>query len=95
MVTMKNTSAGFETMALAEITAYPFGFILYFDPSETWDYHGTDITACVDCKYDEKCDVSMPWKIEEMNDVLPESYRSRDQIMRCFENNKERCKDDE
>lgn len=88
MVSMKSTPAGIATMALAEITAYPFGFILYLDPSETWDYQGTDITACVDCGYDDKCDISMPWKIEEMNDIFPESYRSRDEIRKSFEKNK-------
>ena len=89
MVTVKNTSSGMESMALAEITAYPFGFILYINPSETWDYHGTDITEFADCGYDDKRDVSMPWKIEEMNDIFPESYRSKEEIRKCFEKNEE------
>ena len=38
MVSMKSTSVGIETMARAEITADPFGFILYRDLSETGDY---------------------------------------------------------
>lgn len=93
MVSMKSTPAGIETMALAEITAYPFGFVLYIDPSETWDYQGTDITDCADCGYDDKCDISMPWKIEEMNDIFPECYRSRDEIIRHREEIQNSLKD--
>lgn len=93
MASMKFTNAGIESMALVEITAYPLGFILYFNPSETWGYSGTDITACADCGYDDKCDISMPWKVEEMNDIFPESYRSREEIRKCFEENKERNED--
>jgi hypothetical protein len=81
-------------MALAEITAYPFGFILYFDPTETWHYHGIDITPLVDCGYNDICDISMPWKVQEMNDIFPESYRSKDQIIQCIKNNKEQQKNE-
>ena len=92
MVSMKSTPVGIEIMTLAEITAYPFGFILYLDPFETWDYKGTDITACADCGYDDRCNISMPWKIEEMNDIFPESYRSREEIIELFNENRERKK---
>lgn len=27
-----------EFIALSEITAYPLGFILYFNPTDTWEY---------------------------------------------------------
>jgi len=92
IVSAKSTSAGMEMMALSEITAYPFGFILYFDPTETWHYHGIDITPLVDCGYNDICALSMPWKVKEMNDIIPESYRSKDQIEQCIKKNKERCK---
>ena len=77
---LKKTSAGLESMILSEITAYPFGFILYFNPTETWDYKGTDITECADFGYDDKADILFPWKIEEMNDHFPEVFRSCDTI---------------
>ena len=72
----------FKTMTLSEITAYPFGFVLYLDASTTWDYHGIDITSFADFVYDDIRDVTMPWKIEEMNDIFPELYRSREEIMK-------------
>jgi hypothetical protein len=94
IVSMKSTSAGMEMMALSEITAYPFGFILYFDPTESWHYHGIDITPLVDYGYNDICDISMLWKVEEMNDIIPESYRSKDQIKQCIKNNMERCENE-
>ena len=78
-----------ESMALAEITAYPLGFILYFDPTETWNYQGTDITECADYQYDDKADVIFPWVIKEMNDIYPETFRSRDEIRECMKKNQE------
>ena len=85
MVVMKNSMIGFEIMALSEITAYPFGFILYFDPTETWDYKGTDITELADCSFDDVATIHLPWIIEEMNDVFPESYRSKEEIRAAME----------
>ena len=73
-----------ESMAMAEITAYPLGFILYFNPTDTWEYKGTDITECADFAYDEKADVVFPWTIKEMNDIYPETFRSRDEIRKCM-----------
>ena len=81
---IRGLGAEYEVMAMSEITAYPFGFILYFDPTETWKYHGTDIMACADCSYDEKADIILPWNILEMNDHIPESFRSKDEIRECI-----------
>ena len=78
-----------ESMALAEITAYPLGFILYFDPTETWQYQGTDITECADYQYDDKVDIIFPWTIKEMNDIYPEIFRSRDEIRKCINKNQD------
>lgn len=85
MVVTKSSRTGFETMALSEITAYPFGFILYFHPTETWDYKGTDITELADCGFNDVASIHMPWRIEEMNDVFPESYRSKEEIRAAME----------
>lgn len=87
-VLLKGNGTEFEAMAMSEITAYPFGFILYFDPTDTWEYHGTDITACADYGYDIKATAEMPWRIEEMNDIFPEYFRTREEIRNCIEENR-------
>lgn len=79
-----------ESIALTEITAYPMGFVIYFDPTETFDYEGFDITHFADCKYDDIADVQMPLCIYEMNDIFPAYYRSKDEIKQCIKRNKER-----
>lgn len=76
-----------EIMALSEITAYPFGFILYFDPTESWDYHGVDITCFADVDFNTKANIEMPWRIEEMNNFLPEDFRTKEEIIKCIEEN--------
>lgn len=86
-VMLKQGASGFEHMAMSEITTYPLGFILYFNPTDTWEYHGTDITAFADVGYDDKLDIEMPWKIEEMNDIFPEHFRSREEVRQCVEKN--------
>ena len=82
MVQLRMTEEGYDTVTLSEITAYPFGFILYFDPKNSWGFKGTDITACADFGYDEKCNIELPWRIEEMKDLFPETFRSREEIIR-------------
>ena len=77
-----------ETMAMSEITAYPLGFILYFDPTDTWKYHGIDITVCADYEYNDMAEAIFPWRIEEMNDMFPEHFRSQEEIRKCIEDNK-------
>ena len=87
-VLIKWSNEGANTMALSEITAYPFGFILYFNPTDAWEYKGIDITTFSDFGYDERVAIEFPWNIVEMNDVFPEDYRSKDEIIRCIERNK-------
>jgi len=36
---------------VSEITAPPFGFLLYFNPSPNLQYHGADITSFADVEY--------------------------------------------
>ena len=90
---LRESASGFESMAMTELTAYPFGFILYFNPTETWPYHGTDITGFTDCGYNDRAIIEMPWKIEEMNDIFPEHFRSRDEIEKCVEENRKWSED--
>ena len=93
-VMLKMSDTGVESIALSEITAYPFGFILYFNPTDTWKYHGTDITGFADVRYDDLATVEMPWKIEEMNDIFPEHFRSRAEIEKCVEENQKWSEED-
>lgn len=75
-------------MGLSEITAYPLGFVLYFNPNDEWSYEGVDITSFCDYKYYEAVSMEIPLKVFEMNDVLPNLYRSREKIERCILENK-------
>jgi hypothetical protein len=84
-----------ESLALTEITAYPLGFVLYFNPTETFHYDGFDITHFADCEYDDVADIQMPLCIYEMNDLFPTYYRSKEEIKQCVEKNKERSENDE
>ena len=86
-VVLRGDLSNLKSMAMSEITAYPLGYILYFNPIDTWDYHGVDITACADFKYDEKADILFPWHIKEMNDIYPETFRSRDEIYESIRGN--------
>lgn len=52
MIICKGISEPYN-MILNEITAYPFGFTLYYNPQDQWDFSGFDITSFADCKFDE------------------------------------------
>lgn len=78
-----------ESMALSEITAYPLGFVLYFDPTDTFHYDGLDITHFADCGFDDVTDIQMPFCIYEMNDIFPTYYRSKEEIQDCIDKNRE------
>ncbi|MBR4014081.1 MAG: hypothetical protein IKJ00_07285 [Clostridia bacterium] len=85
----------YESIALSEITAYPLGFILYFDPSATWEYEGIDITGFSDCAYNDEASVEMPLCIKEVNDIFPAHYRSKEEIIECVEKNKNWAEDND
>ena len=69
---------------ISEITAAPFGFLLYFNPSATRDWTGVDITALSDVGYDEKCNIEFPVRILEMNTYFPGDYRSKEEIEKAI-----------
>lgn len=87
-VVIKKTDAGVESMAVSEITAYPLGFILYFSPTSTWTYDGIDITSFSDCSYDHSYTVELPICVNEVNDLLPTYYRTKEEIKACIEENR-------
>lgn len=92
-VMIKSTHAGIESIALSEITAYPLGFVLYFNPSTTWKYDGIDITNFGNYRFDDLMNIEIPLCIKEMNDILPIHYRSREEIKKCIDHNKINFKD--
>jgi len=87
-VAITKGETGIETIVLSEITAYPFGFVLYFDPKDNVNYEGVDIMAMADCKYDDECNVTIPLCIKDVNTMLPLDYRSKEEIRECIKKNK-------
>lgn len=85
LTVMCKFSDTFQAQQLSEITAYPLGFILYYEPNPEWIYQGTDITEFADCKYDDLATIRLPWVIQEMNGLFPEDYRSKEEIIECIE----------
>lgn len=84
-----------KMLQLSEITAYPLGFLLYFDPQDTCEYEGINITPLADYEYSTLADISFPLCVKEMNDVLPGHYRSKEEIRKCIEDNKKWCEENE
>lgn len=73
---------------ISEITAYPLGFILYLDPKNGDKHEGIDITNFCDCEFDTKYKIVMPICIKDMNDIIPEYYRTKDEVLECIEENR-------
>lgn len=72
-------------VAVSEITAYPFGFILYFNPPKDLNYKGVDITSFASCNYDDKADIYLPITIYEVNSWMPLDYREKAKILKCID----------
>lgn len=72
---------------LSEITGYPLGFTLYFDPVEGGNYTGFDITGFADFQYEVCGQATFPLYLLEMNSWLPADYRSREEICLCIKQN--------
>ena len=66
---------------VSEITAYPLGFLLYFNSDKQQQYKGIDITTFADSKYDELCNIKMPICFYEVNNWLSLDYRSKAEIL--------------
>lgn len=76
-------------VVVSEITSYPLGFVLFFDPSDTLHYDGVDITGFADFGYDEKVSIGFPICILEMNDLFPTYYRTQEEIKQTVKDNNE------
>lgn len=87
-VTVHLLPEGYKAMAISEITAYPLGFLLYFNPTEDWDYRGIDITSLSKARYDEHCDLEFPLLVFEVNSWITGDFRTKDEIAECVEENR-------
>ncbi len=82
----------YESIAVSEISAYPLGFILYFNPIENWEYNGVDITDFAECEYDRVVNVESPWVVYEINDYFPLYYRTKEEVVECRKKNNDNNK---
>ena len=71
---------------VSEITTFPIGMILYFDPKPNMKYKGTDITVFADYQYDTCCDIEMQIPMYEKHTLFPLDYRSKNKIIECRNN---------
>ena len=74
--------SGMGLNILSEITASPFGFLLYFDPPDGFSPKGIDITPMADCGYEVIATIEFPFRFLEMNTFLPGDYRTKEEIER-------------
>lgn len=88
MAVFKNTNGGTKKYLVSEITAYPLGFLLYYQPEPDLQHEGIDITGFADCDYDAKYTTSFPMIVKDVNDVFPTFYRTREEIVKYVERNK-------
>lgn len=87
-VLLHKTPSGIKSTTVSEITAYPLGFILYFDPPDTNNLEGIDITAFSQYNYDDEYAVGFPLCIKEVNNIFPLDYRTKGQITNCIKENR-------
>ena len=71
---------GQDIKTVAEIDAYPFGFILELNPEG--ESEDVDITKFLEYQYDEKVDIEMGIKIRQRNIIFPIDYRTKEEIQK-------------
>lgn len=74
-----------QTKILAEIDAYPFGFVLELEPKEVST--DLDITSFLNHKYNEQFDLELGINIRERNIMFPLDFRTKEEIMETMEDN--------
>lgn len=87
-VTVNLFDAGIVAMAISEITAFPLGFLLYFDPIDEWEYRGIDITSFGTAQYDWHYDLEVPIIVFEVNSWITGDFRTKEEIETCIEESK-------
>lgn len=73
------------TIEMSELVVPPFGFQMIFDPKDNIQYTGFNITNFTDCKYNDIAEVTMPILFNEVNNIFPNDYRTKDEIIAQIE----------
>lgn len=77
-----------ESVLSSEIAVYPLGFALYRNLPEDYKPFGVCINEFSKFSYDEKCDVDiMNIPYTDLNSQLPLDYRSKEEIVKCINDN--------
>ncbi len=73
--------SGLGSIGMSELVVPPFGFQLILSPNNETEYTGFDITPLSDCEYNSKVKITMPIIFNEVNSVIPNDYRSKEEII--------------
>lgn len=80
--------SGVGTRLIATIDAYPFGFVLEFDPKDNMKVPELDISSFFNDYECKEYDLEFGIPILERNNIISCDYRSKDEIIKCVEDNK-------
>ncbi len=77
-----------DIKTIAEIDAYPFGFVLELEPKE--QTKELDITSFLMHTYNENFDLEFGINIRERNIIFPMDFRTKDEILNAIKKNNEK-----
>lgn len=78
---------GFGVKVIATIDAYPFGFVLEFDPKDNFANPELDITSFFNEYENKEYDMHFGLPILERNNIFSCDYRTKEEIKKCVEDN--------
>ena len=79
---------GFGVRVIATIDAYPFGFVLEFDPKDNFANPELDITSFFNEYEDKEYNMHFGLPVLERNNIFSCDYRTKEEIKKCVEDNK-------
>jgi len=79
---------GIGTRLLATIDAYPFGFVLEFDPNDKIKTPELDITSFFNEYECAEYDLNFGIPLLERNNIFSCDYRSKEEIIKCVSKNR-------
>ena len=80
-----------NSVLVSEISVYPVGFALYLNKPNSYTPLGVSLECFAEYDYDKTLDVhfkEVPYL--DINSQFPIDYRSKDEIVKCVENNKDK-----
>lgn len=80
--------SGIGTRLIATIDAYPFGFVLEFDPNAKIKGPELDITSFFNDYECEEYNLELGIPVLERNNIISCDYRTKDEIIKCIKDNK-------